>query len=197
MQCPKCGFTRQKDDLLTPEGQCPSCGVIYAKAVVKTEAPVYFTQRPYTPRSAAPEVDHSLVSKVFIGLALLIGAGITLAINNPQWFLERYFKEELNERRQQNQQPQDYSRAQITMYSLTTCGFCAAMRDNLKVRGVPFQEVFLDTDPGAMQALTEKLQASGFMGGGIGTPTLEVNGKMMMNNPPLAEVLKQALRTSG
>ena len=112
MECPKCGFKREKDDL-TPEGQCPACGVIYAKAVVKTEAPVYFTQRAYTPRSAAPEVDHSLVSKVFIGLALLIGAGITFAISNPQWIAERFFKKELEQRRQQQNTSADYSRAPI------------------------------------------------------------------------------------
>jgi transcription initiation factor TFIIIB Brf1 subunit/transcription initiation factor TFIIB len=32
MNCPKCGYQRtRKDDVETPEYQCPSCGIIYAK----------------------------------------------------------------------------------------------------------------------------------------------------------------------
>jgi len=43
--CVKCGYERQPEDA-APEGECPRCGVIYAKAVVRPAAPVRSYQPP-------------------------------------------------------------------------------------------------------------------------------------------------------
>jgi len=85
----------------------------------------------------------------------------------------------------------DMRDVRITMYSLTTCGYCTQLRHVFEANNIPFREVFLDTDQARLQELTAKLQQAGIMGGAIGTPTLEVNGKMMPNNPPLAEILRE------
>ena len=41
-----------------------------------------------------------------------------------------------------------------------------------------------------MTELTHKLQAAGMRGGGIGTPSFDVNGRMLLNNPSLEEIRK-------
>ena len=86
----------------------------------------------------------------------------------------------------------DFSRARITMYSLTTCVYCKALRETFDANGVPYREYFVDEDPSRMDEMVAKLQAIGFQGG-VGTPTLEVNGRMMPNNPPLEEIVREAL----
>lgn len=83
-----------------------------------------------------------------------------------------------------------YRQVKVVMYSLTTCGYCTAMRRELKAKNIPFVEYFLDTEPGRMAELTAKLQRAGFRPGAIGTPTLEVNGVMLPNNPSMRTVLK-------
>jgi uncharacterized membrane protein YhaH (DUF805 family)/glutaredoxin len=76
----------------------------------------------------------------------------------------------------------------LVMYSLTTCGYCAQKRAQFDTLGVHYIEVFIDEDQGALQALQTKLQAQGFGGGAIGTPTIEINGVMLPNNPSLDQI---------
>ncbi|MBT0960186.1 DUF805 domain-containing protein [Denitromonas iodatirespirans] len=79
----------------------------------------------------------------------------------------------------------DPARDRIVMYSLTTCGYCDLKRAEFDALGVRYREVFIDTDTAAGDAMWAKLRASGWNGGGVGTPTLEVNGVMLPNNPSL------------
>jgi len=83
-----------------------------------------------------------------------------------------------------------YQQAQVVMYSLTTCGYCKLMRRELQARNIQFVEYFVDTEPARWQELTAKLQRAGFRPGPVGTPTLEVNGVMLPNNPSIKTVLK-------
>lgn len=85
---------------------------------------------------------------------------------------------------------QGYPQARVVMYSLTTCGYCTAMRRDLAARNIPFVEYFLDTEPGRLDELITKLVNAGLRPGAIGTPTLEVNGVMLPNNPSMSTVLK-------
>jgi glutaredoxin len=85
---------------------------------------------------------------------------------------------------------EQYARARIVMYSLTTCGYCNMKRAELKRHGIPFVEYFLDKDPARKRELFEKLIRAGYQGQGIGTPTFEVNGTMLPNNPSLATIRK-------
>ncbi|MDQ7988926.1 MAG: DUF805 domain-containing protein [Candidatus Dactylopiibacterium sp.] len=76
----------------------------------------------------------------------------------------------------------------VVMYSLTTCPWCREKREQLTAAGVPFTELFLDTDVAAMRAFEARLREAGHRGG-VGTPSFEINGELLLNNPPLDVVL--------
>lgn len=76
----------------------------------------------------------------------------------------------------------------VTMYSLTTCGFCVQKRRELEAEGIPFREIFLDQDRDAADDMRRKLVAQNLPAGVVGTPTLDVNGVMLPNNPDMAEI---------
>ncbi|QID18009.1 DUF805 domain-containing protein [Nitrogeniibacter mangrovi] len=82
----------------------------------------------------------------------------------------------------------------VVMYSLTTCGYCRQKREQFDALGVRYVEVFIDTDEGARRALDLKLQSSGHHGGAIGTPIIEVNGTLLLNNPSLDAVADHLIR---
>jgi protein-disulfide isomerase len=63
------------------------------------------------------------------------------------------------------------AQARVVMYSLTTCGYCNIKRAELKAHGIPFLR-------------------AGYQGRGVGTPTFEVNGTMLPNNPSLKTIRK-------
>jgi protein-disulfide isomerase len=83
-----------------------------------------------------------------------------------------------------------YAESRIVMYSLTTCGYCNIKRDELRSHGMPFVEYFIDKDPARKRELFDKLAAAGYQGRAVGTPTFEVNGRMLPNNPSLATIRK-------
>ncbi|TVO69434.1 DUF805 domain-containing protein [Denitromonas ohlonensis] len=90
----------------------------------------------------------------------------------------------------------DPERDHITMYSLTTCGYCDQKRAQFDDLGIRYREVFIDTDPSAQKLMWSKLRASGWKDGGVGTPTLEVNGVMLPNNPSLKQMSQHFLSRS-
>jgi glutaredoxin len=85
---------------------------------------------------------------------------------------------------------QEYPKSRVVMYSLTTCGYCRLLREELLKRRIVFEEYFIDTEPARWQELIDKLQRAGIRPGPVGTPTLEVNGVMLPNNPSMRTVLK-------
>jgi glutaredoxin len=182
MNCPKCGYARKLQET-APEGQCPSCGIYYAK----------FNSAPRTAPAApaAERTDAGGSLKVIIGVLFVVG--LLSIIPAPAWLRSTTGADGISgDAPRRKVSEMDFSRAQVVMYSLTTCGHCVSMRRTLEANNIPFTEHFLDTDPASMEELTRKLNAAGVRGGGIGTPTLEVNGKMLLNNPPFEEVLRQA-----
>ena len=90
----------------------------------------------------------------------------------------------------------DPSRDRIVMYSLTTCGYCDQKRAQFDALGVRYHEVFIDTDPDAKRSMWRKLRSAGWDQGGVGTPTLEVNGVMLPNNPSLLRMSAHFLGAS-
>lgn len=76
----------------------------------------------------------------------------------------------------------------VVMYSLTTCPYCKATHAKLIRAGIPFTEYFLDTDPSRMQELGALLRASHVPPGSVGTPTIEVNGTLLINNPDMKTI---------
>ena len=87
-------------------------------------------------------------------------------------------------RMEQNASRGDYH---IVMYSLTTCEYCEEKRQQLQAEGIRFTEYFLDEDRNAEQELTDKLARQGYHGA-IGTPSFEINGRLLMNNPSMERI---------
>lgn len=79
---------------------------------------------------------------------------------------------------------------QVVMYSLTTCGYCKALRAQMTKAGIPFTEYFMDTDEARKQEFFQLLQTYNAPPGGVGTPSLVVNDALLLNNPSLAEIKK-------
>lgn len=166
MKCPKCGYSRTFGET-APDWQCPSCGVAYAKA----EAGKGGEARERRPsRSAGFPIGRIIVVAVMVA----IGWAMVPGSRHGSGLVPR----------------ENVANASIVMYSLTTCGYCNAKRAELKARGIPFVEYFIDTDRAHREELFEKLIAAGYKGGGIGTPTFEVNGKMLPNNPSLDTLIR-------
>lgn len=171
MQCPKCSHERGPADT-APAWQCPACGVAYAK-VAAGSAP----RARSDDAAAGPRRFSRLVL-----VALALGAGVILSTSMRS-------SPGVAPLDAQSSMP-SYQPARVVMYSLTTCGYCNRKRAELKANGIPFVEHFVDQDRARQRELFDKLQASGFRGGVVGTPTFEVNGTMLPNNPSLSTIRK-------
>ena len=166
MKCPKCGYSRKMGET-APDWQCPSCGVAYAKSDAT------LSEDRYSRRPAAS-------GGTWLGKALIV-----LFVVGIGWALVRGTGQLSSPARQG-----DFANSGVVMYSLTTCGYCTQKRAQLNAKGIPFVEYFIDKDPQKQRELFEKLMASGYRGGGVGTPTFEVNGTMLPNNPSLDTIIK-------
>jgi protein-disulfide isomerase len=82
---------------------------------------------------------------------------------------------------------------QIIMYSQTTCGYCKLKVKQLKQENIAFTEYFIDVDNKRRDELFAKLEKSGYPSGSMGTPTFDVHGTMLPNNPDMS-VIKEALQ---
>jgi glutaredoxin len=76
----------------------------------------------------------------------------------------------------------------VIMYSLTTCGYCEQKRDALLKARIRFVEYFIDKEPERKEELHTKLQKAGFTISWYGTPTFDVHGYMLPNNPGMEKI---------
>jgi hypothetical protein len=79
---------------------------------------------------------------------------------------------------------------ELIMFSLTTCGFCQQKRAELKAAGIPFTEFFLDKDNESARLLHLRMREQGINTAYYGTPTFDVGGRILPNNPTLPEIRK-------
>lgn len=84
---------------------------------------------------------------------------------------------------------------QLIMYSLTTCGYCKQKVKQLKQENIAFTEYFIDVDSKRKEELFAKLEKSGYQSRSIGTPTFDVYGTILPNNPDMS-VIKSVLLSS-
>jgi mycoredoxin len=70
----------------------------------------------------------------------------------------------------------------FTMYSTEWCGYCHRLKRQLEREGIHFDEVDIETDPGAAQ-LVERTN-----GGNQTVPTLVFSDGSALTNPSVAEV---------
>jgi len=80
------------------------------------------------------------------------------------------------------------SHNQVIMYSLTTCGYCAQRRKDLVQAGIPFVEHFLDRDANRRDEFERKLTTAGIPPQTIGTPSFDIYGHMLINNPSMEKI---------
>jgi glutaredoxin len=82
---------------------------------------------------------------------------------------------------------------ELIMYSLTTCGYCKLKVKQLKQENIVFTEYFIDVDNQRKEELFDKLEKLSYPSRSIGTPTFDVYGTMLLNNPDMS-VIKEALQ---
>ena len=73
----------------------------------------------------------------------------------------------------------------FTMYSTSWCGYCHRLKRQLRREGIPFNEVNIETDPGAAK-LVERAN-----GGNQTVPTLVFADGSSLTNPSVAQVKAQ------
>lgn len=78
----------------------------------------------------------------------------------------------------------------VVMYSLTTCGYCAQKRRELNEMGIRYTELFLDEDADAQAQLEARLDEARLPRQSYGTPIFDVNGIVLPNNPPMAQIVR-------
>lgn len=168
--CPKCGYVRKPTDT-APDWQCPSCGVAYAK--VGTE-PHHPPPRPTSNSYVVPGIALVIVSMIAYGFyATLARSSSGLHARKAEGTVAT----------------QARAKEAVIMYSLSDCGYCVQKRKELHAAGIPFVEYFIDLEPARLEEWNNKVASLGFTDGTfIGTPTFDVNGTILPNNPPLEEI---------
>ena len=78
----------------------------------------------------------------------------------------------------------------VVMYSLTTCGYCAAKRREFDELGIRYTELFIDADQSARSQLDMRLEQANFARQTYGTPIVDVNGILLPNNPPIEDIAR-------
>ena len=78
----------------------------------------------------------------------------------------------------------------IVMYSLTTCGYCAAKRREFDELGIRYTELFIDADQSARSQLDTRLEQANFPRQTYGTPIVDVNGILLPNNPTIEDIAR-------
>ena len=74
--------------------------------------------------------------------------------------------------------------AKVIMYTTKWCGYCAAARALLRSKGVDFEDIDVDTDPGRRQEMHEK-------SGGRTVPQIFINDESIGGYTELAALEKQ------
>lgn len=120
---------------------------------------------------------------VLVGVLVAIFAMVCLGLTAMHQY--RLFTGQAQQARwDQNAGQRDYH---IVMYSLTTCSYCEEKRRQFQAEGIRFTEYFLDEDRNAEHELADKLARIGYHGA-IATPSFEINGRLLMNNPPMERI---------
>ncbi|NKB37647.1 MAG: hypothetical protein GKR93_10825 [Gammaproteobacteria bacterium] len=99
--------------------------------------------------------------------------------------LANHYVPQLTGLSQNTHNPSSNNTTQVIMYSLTTCGYCNKKRRELEKKHIRFTEYFVDKDRSREIELWDKLEKSGYKSNYYGTPTFDVYGIMLPNNPSM------------
>ena len=78
---------------------------------------------------------------------------------------------------------------EVIMYAMTTCGSCKVKEKEFEEYGIRYTEYNVDIDKEHDREMFAKLKEAGYTGA-VTTPTFDVNGEMLPNNPSLLEITK-------
>lgn len=169
--CPNCRYVRQPNDAV-PEWQCPACAKAYNKGA---GAPVdaRHGRSPALEKRAAPGSERF---KWMLVLALL-GAGI--------WLAGAFDKPGADRVGRPGEAPPE-----VTLYSTSWCGYCAAARDFFAANDIRYTE--LDVEKSALAAENHRRL------GGKGVPLIVIGDDVVpgYNESQLRTLLKPWLKRS-
>jgi len=104
----------------------------------------------------------------FIIIAIVIGAG---------YFGYQHFGSSATE---QNDE--------VILYSLSYCGYCKKLAQELEASGIEFVEYYVDKDRAKADELNQKLRTHKVPGGSIKMPVVDLGDVLLPNRPSLSEV---------
>lgn len=167
VECPRCHYQRKPSDL-NPDWECPSCGVVYAKALARLEA--QSAPPPVAPEAVVRvplETQRRLVGfLIFVVIALLfrglLGIGRGHLNSGPSASCNGM---------QANPVAQGRAQAAVILYGTDWCPYCARARSFLASLRVPYSDLDVEKDAAARSAF-DKLNGDGY-------PLIWVDGQVL------------------
>jgi mycoredoxin len=80
---------------------------------------------------------------------------------------------------------QDLSKASLTMYTTTWCGYCVRLKKMLKADGITYEEINIEDDPAAAEFVMS------VNGGNQTVPTVKFADGSSLTNPNPAQIKKK------
>ncbi len=123
--------------------------------------------------------------KILFFLCLLVGA----------YKLYNYYPEYKHQKEMKSMVAKLPPGKTITMYALTTCGYCKQKESQFNALGVPYVEHFIDEDQPREAELWAKIRQAGLPMKEYGFPIFEINGELVLDNPPVESILAMGAAT--
>jgi len=165
-RCPKCDYVRTANDL-APDGECPMCGIVYAKYENRAEKESHFS----------PKREH-ISEKSSRPTFILFGTIILIFCLVPVYFFL------VDKPAGDDSQPISTEDTQVILLSTTRCGYCKLAKNYLDKHSIDYLE--LDVEQSAEgRRLYNELK-------GRGVPIILI-GDTRINGYD-EEMLKQALQ---
>jgi glutaredoxin len=168
--CPKCSYVRKPSDD-APDWECPSCGVVYAKA----SADLASSRRVH-------EVSRAPAAKEGGGLGVIRIAGLLVIAGVVAVSAVGKFAHKPAPPAQVASAGAEQPGFTAILYSTAWCPYCKATRSLLDKRGVKYIEVDVEKEPNRQEHLKARYHVSGF-------PILEVGDDIVVGYKP-AEIEK-------
>lgn len=166
MRCPKCDYVRTPYDL-APHGECPRCGIVYAKYenLIEKESHSYPKREPTPEKSSR----HAFI---------ILGAIILVFCLVPVYFF-LVDKPTVND-----SQPISTENTRVTLLSTTRCGYCKLAKNYLDKHNIDYIELDVEQSVEGRRLYNEL--------NGRGVPIILIGDTRI--NGYNEEMLKQALQ---
>ena len=161
-KCPKCNYQRKPTDA-APEWQCPSCQVVYAKAVEAAAGYGTALFPASSPRTAAAGSSGSGIGSYVMNISLLL-AFLALLYGGYRFSLKM-------EMMRVEDSPVAAAEKTVVVYSAVGCGYCDKYKTLLDEKKIPYEEYDIKNSDKGKQDFKELR--------GVGVPIVVVGDKML------------------